>query len=186
MTVPTTIDGRAWLGKYLEGADGDVDLAREMMKHFAEVLMSAEASAQCGAGYNERGSEERENYRNGYRSRRWDTRVGSIELAIPKLRQGVYSPEFLLMPRRRADCTTESAAMLSKPSSRKSAFGSIRVRCRMSVRTPMSADSVAVSGSVSSKSAQAAESIAAKAASSNLPLGVNGIPSTMTMRCGTM
>lgn len=103
MTVPTTIDGRAWLGKYLEGADGDVDLAREMMKHFAEVLMSAEASAQCGAGYNERGSEERENYRNGYRSRRWDTRVGSIELAIPKLRQGVYSPEFLLTPRRRAE-----------------------------------------------------------------------------------
>jgi putative transposase len=103
VTVPTTIDGRAWLGKYLEGADGDVDLAREMMKHFAEVLMSAEASAQCGAGYNERGSEERENYRNGYRSRRWDTRVGSIELAIPKLRQGVYSPEFLLTPRRRAE-----------------------------------------------------------------------------------
>ena len=44
-----------------------------------------------------------ENSRNGYRLRPWDTRVGSIELAVPKLRRGVYSPEFLLQPRRRAE-----------------------------------------------------------------------------------
>jgi putative transposase len=73
-----------------------------MLQAFAEAVMSAQASAQCGAGYGER-SEDRENSRNGYRRRPWDTRVGTIDLAIPKLRQGVYSPEFLLMPRRRAE-----------------------------------------------------------------------------------
>jgi putative transposase len=102
VTVPTTIDAGAWLSKYLEGDDGDGDLARQMLKDFAEALMSAQASMQCGAGYNER-SEERENSRNGYRTRPWDTRVGSVELSVPKLRRGVYSPEFLLTPRRRAE-----------------------------------------------------------------------------------
>ncbi len=102
MTVPTTIDASAWLSKYLEGADGDTDLARVMLQAFAEAIMSAQASMQCGAGYGER-SEDRENSRNGYRKRPWDTRVGSIELNIPKLRRGVYSPEFLLQPRRRAE-----------------------------------------------------------------------------------
>ena len=57
---------------------------------------------QCGAGYRER-SEDRENFRNGYRHRPWDTRVGTIDLAVPKLRSGVYAPEFLLQPRRRAE-----------------------------------------------------------------------------------
>ena len=102
MNVPTTIDAAAWLGKYLEGADGDTDLVRTMLGAFAEALMSAQASMQCGAAYGER-SEERENSRNGYRLRPWDTRAGTIELAIPKLRRGTYSPEFLLVPRRRAE-----------------------------------------------------------------------------------
>ncbi len=57
---------------------------------------------QCGAGYEER-SDERVNSRNGDRHRPWDTRVGTIDLAVPKLREGVYSPEFLLTPRRRAE-----------------------------------------------------------------------------------
>ncbi|MGD0881293.1 MAG: IS256 family transposase [Acidimicrobiales bacterium] len=96
------MDAAAWLGKYLEGADGDQDLARSMLAAFAEALMSAQASMQCGAAYGER-SDERENSRNGYRMRPWDTRVGSVDLAVPKLRQGVYSPEFLLQPRRRAE-----------------------------------------------------------------------------------
>jgi putative transposase len=61
--------------------------------------MSAQASMQCGAAYGER-SDERENSRNGDRLRPWDTRAGTIELAIPKLRRGTYSPEFLLQPRR--------------------------------------------------------------------------------------
>ena len=102
MNVPTTIDAAAWLGKYLEGADGDQDLARAMLSAFAEALMSAQASMQCNAGYGER-TDERENSRNGYRMRPWDTRVGSVDLAVPKLRSGVYSPEFLLQPRRRAE-----------------------------------------------------------------------------------
>jgi len=102
VTVPTTIDAGAWLSKYLEGADGDQDLARAMLAAFAEALMSAQASMQCNAAYGER-TDERENSRNGYRMRPWDTRVGSVDLAVPKLRQGVYSPEFLLQPRRRAE-----------------------------------------------------------------------------------
>ena len=102
MNVTPTIDAGAWLSKYLEGADGDQDLARSMLAAFAEALMSAQASMQCGAAYGER-TEERENSRNGYRMRPWDTRVGSVDLAIPKLRHGVYSPEFLLQPRRRAE-----------------------------------------------------------------------------------
>ncbi len=102
MTVPTTIDATAWLSKYLTGEGGDHDLARGMLAAFAETLMSAQASMLCEAGYNER-SEERVNSRNGYRQRRWDTRVGSIDLAIPKLREGSYRPDWLLVPRRRAE-----------------------------------------------------------------------------------
>ena len=64
--------------------------------------MSAEADAICGAGYGER-SDERVNSRNGYRRREWDTRAGTIELAIPKLRQGSYFPDWLLEHRRRAE-----------------------------------------------------------------------------------
>ena len=102
MNVPTTIDAGAWLGKYLEGANGDTDLARSMLGAFAEAIMSAQASMPCNAGYAER-TPERENSRNGYRTRPWDTRVGTIELNVPKLRRGVYSPEVLLNPRRRAE-----------------------------------------------------------------------------------
>jgi putative transposase len=102
VTVPTTIDAAGWLGKYLEGDDGDNDLARAMLRAFAETLMSAEASATCGAAYNER-TDERTNTRNGYRQRPWDTRAGSIDLAVPKLREGSYFPDWLLTPRRRAE-----------------------------------------------------------------------------------
>jgi putative transposase len=59
---------------------------RVMVKEFAEALMSADADAVCGAAWGER-SPERLNRRNGYRERPWDTRVGSIELALPKLRE---------------------------------------------------------------------------------------------------
>jgi transposase-like protein len=102
VTVTTTLDAGAWLGKYLDGEDADTDLPRAMLAAFAEALMSAQASMQCNAAYGER-TDERENSRNGYRMRPWDTRVGTIDLAVPKLRSGVYSPEFLLQPRRRAE-----------------------------------------------------------------------------------
>jgi putative transposase len=64
--------------------------------------VSAEADSLCGAGYGER-SDERENSRNGYRDRRWDTRVGTMDVAIPKLRRGSYFPDWLLEPRRRSE-----------------------------------------------------------------------------------
>jgi putative transposase len=66
-----------------------------------QALMSAEADAACGAPRGER-SAKRVNQRNGYRPRRLDTRVGTLELAILKLRQGSYYPDWLLEPRRRA------------------------------------------------------------------------------------
>ncbi len=79
-----------------------VDLPREMLKAMVEKLMGVEADALCNAGYGER-TEERTNSRNGYRARPWDTRVGTVSLAVPKLRQGSYFPEWLLEPRRRAE-----------------------------------------------------------------------------------
>ena len=98
--VETTMDVSSWLRKQLEEASPD--LLRAMVRDFAEALMGAEADALCGAGYGER-SPARVNRRNGYRERPWDTRVGSIELAVPKLREGSYFPEWLLQPRRRAE-----------------------------------------------------------------------------------
>jgi putative transposase len=86
--------------KWLE-EDAD-DMLREMLRVFAQVLMGAEADHQCGAEHGSR-SPERINHRNGYRSRRWDTRVGTIDLRIPKLRRGTYFPDFLLEPRRRSE-----------------------------------------------------------------------------------
>jgi putative transposase len=98
--VEPTMDILSWLRKRLEQASPD--LLREMVESFAEALMGAEADALCGAAYRER-SPERVNIRNGYRERDWDTRVGTIELAIPKLRSGTYFPDWLLTPRRRAE-----------------------------------------------------------------------------------
>jgi len=94
------MDVTGWLRKQLEEASPD--LLRAMVKEMAEALMSADADAVCGAGYGERSS-ERVNRRNGYRERDWDTRVGSIELAVPRLREGSYFPDWLLQPRRRAE-----------------------------------------------------------------------------------
>jgi putative transposase len=82
----------------LENEGGD--LLAELVQTFLNQLMSADADGVCGAGYGER-SPERVNSRNGYRAREFDTRVGTIELAIPKLREGSYYPDWL-QPRRRA------------------------------------------------------------------------------------
>jgi transposase-like protein len=98
--VGNRIDALEDFRKQLEGAD--VDVLREMVKIFAEQLMGADADALCGADYGER-SPERTNRRNGYRERPWDTRTGTIALAVPKLREGTYFPEWLLEPRRRAE-----------------------------------------------------------------------------------
>lgn len=100
MAVPTTMDPLAWLRKHLE--EDDNDLLREMLTAFAERLMSAEVDAICNAGYGEV-TPDRVNSRNGLRHRDFDTRVGTIDLAIPKLRSGSYHPGWLLEPRRRAE-----------------------------------------------------------------------------------
>jgi len=90
----------AWLRQELQEAHPD--LLREMLGSMVGELMGAEAQARCGADFGERSS-ERTNSRNGYREREWDTRAGTLPLAIPKLRQGSYFPNWLLEPRRRAE-----------------------------------------------------------------------------------
>ena len=100
MTAGPSIDLPAWMTEQLSQASPD--LLRQMVQTFAEALMSADADAVCGARYAQR-SPDRINSRNGYRRREWDTRAGSIDLAIPKLREGSYFPEWLLERRRRAE-----------------------------------------------------------------------------------
>src|SRR5215207_6755269 len=79
----------------------DTDLVRELLAFAAERLMDLEVEAKTGVPAGAR-SPERLNHRNGYRERAWDTRVGRIDLAIPKLRKGSYLPSFL-EPRRTAE-----------------------------------------------------------------------------------
>jgi putative transposase len=100
MTVTASIDPAHLLEEQL--ARASPDLLRELLTTFVNTLMSAEADAVCGAAYGTV-SEERVNRRNGYRAREFDTRAGTIELAIPKLRQGTYFPEWLLQRRKRAE-----------------------------------------------------------------------------------
>jgi putative transposase len=99
-----------WMQEQLEQASPD--LLRQMVQIFAESLMGVEAEALCNAGYRER-SNDRVNWRNGYRPRGWDTRVGSIELAIPKVRWGSYFPEWLLERRRRSEAALVSVVATS-------------------------------------------------------------------------
>jgi transposase-like protein len=78
------------------------DLLRALVEQTVNALLSAEADEVCGAAYGER-SEQRTNRRNGYRERRWDTRAGTIDLQLPKLREGSFFPDWLLDRRRRAE-----------------------------------------------------------------------------------
>jgi putative transposase len=100
MTAPSSIDPAHFLHEQL--AQASPDLLRRMLTTFINTLMSAEADAVCGAEYGAR-SAERSNTRNGYRAREFDTRAGTLEVAIPKLRSGSYFPDWLLERRRRAE-----------------------------------------------------------------------------------
>jgi putative transposase len=100
MTAPSSIDPARFLHDQL--ATASPDLLRSMLTTFINTLMSAEADAVCGAAYGEL-SPERVNIRNGYRHREFDTRAGTLDVAIPKLRSGSYFPDWLLERRRRAE-----------------------------------------------------------------------------------
>jgi len=82
-----------------KGAQDEV--VHELLAHVAERLMEFEVEQRTGAEYGER-TADRNNSRNGYRDRLWETRVGSVDLRIPKLRRGTYFPAFL-EPRRTAE-----------------------------------------------------------------------------------
>ncbi len=100
MTVNPSIDPARMLEEHL--AQASPDLLRELLGSFINTLLSAEADAVCGAEYGV-ASPERTNRRNGYRHRDFDTRTGTIDVAIPKLREGSYFPEWLLERRKRAE-----------------------------------------------------------------------------------
>lgn len=87
------------------------DVLREMIRAFARKMMDAGVESACGAGYGEV-SPARADSRNGYRAREWDTRAGTVELAIPKLRHGSYFPSFL-EHRRRAERAPASVVATS-------------------------------------------------------------------------
>ena len=88
MTAPSIIDPARFLHEHLQQASPD--LLRDMLTTFVNTLLSADTDAVCGADYGVR-SPERVNSRNGYRHRDFDTRAGTIDVAIPKLREGSYS-----------------------------------------------------------------------------------------------
>jgi putative transposase len=100
MTVTPSIDPARVLEEQL--AQASPDLLRELLTTFINTLMSAEADAVCGAAYGQ-ASPDRVNRRNGYRGRGFDTRAGTLELAVPKLRTGTYFPDWLLERRKRAE-----------------------------------------------------------------------------------
>ena len=140
MAATASIDAIEWLRKQIE--ETAPDPLNTMLTEMVSQLMSAEVEAVCGAGYVER-NDERVNSRNGYRARPWDTRVGRIDLQIPKLRQGSYFPGWLLEPRRRAEkalTAVVAEAYLLGVSTRKvedlvQALGIRRARSRSSPRS---------------------------------------------------
>jgi putative transposase len=105
MTAPHMIDPARMLGQAL--SDASPDLMRTLLATVINSLLSADADAVCGAEYGQP-SPDRVNSRNGYRHRDLDTRVGTIDVAIPKLRSGSYFPEWLLERRKRAEAALVS------------------------------------------------------------------------------
>ena len=105
MAAKNSIDPARFLHDQLESASPD--LLRSLLTTFLDALMSAEADAVCGAPYGMPGP-DRVNVRNGYRHRDFDTRAGTLDLSVPKLRTGTYFPEWLLERRRRAEAALTS------------------------------------------------------------------------------
>ena len=100
MTAPHIVDPAGLLGEAL--AEASPDLMRSLLQSVINALLCADADAVVGAEWG-RPSPGRTAQRNGYRHRDLDTRVGTIDVAIPKLRSGTYFPEWLLERRKRAE-----------------------------------------------------------------------------------
>ncbi len=100
MTAPHIVDPAGLLGEAL--SDASPDLMRSLLQSVINALLSADADQVVGAEWG-RPSPERVAQRNGYRHRDLDTRVGTLDVAIPKLRSGTYFPEWLLERRKRAE-----------------------------------------------------------------------------------
>src|SRR4051794_4646642 len=100
MTAPHIINPAGLLDQAL--GDASPDLMRHLLSTVINSLLSAEADQVCGADYGT-ASPERVNSRNGYRHRELDTRAGTVDVAVPKLRQGSYFPDWLLERRKRAE-----------------------------------------------------------------------------------
>ena len=100
MTAPHIVDPARLLNQAV--SDASPDLMRHLLGTVINALVSAEADAVCGAEYGSV-SPDRTNRRNGYRHRDLDTRAGTIDVAIPKLREGSYFPDWLLERRKRAE-----------------------------------------------------------------------------------
>ena len=100
MTAPHIVDPARLLGEAL--AEASPDLMRSLLQTMINALLAADADAVVGAEYG-RPTPGRTAQRNGYRHRDLDTRVGTIDVAIPKLRKGTYFPEWLLERRKRAE-----------------------------------------------------------------------------------
>ena len=143
-------DDKIALRALLEKAS-DASMLREMIGFAAERLMALETETLCGAAPGER-SADRINQRNGYRDRDWQTRAGTVELRIPKLRRGSYFPGFL-EPRRMAEkaltaVIQEAYIQASRPArstswSRRSAWrGSARARFRACAKRSTSASTL--------------------------------------------
>ncbi len=95
-----TMEPIAFIRKQLE--DVEPDILRELLHEVVDRVMAAEVDGLTGATHGER-TPARTNRRNGYRERRFDTRLGTLDLRIPKLRSGTYFPDWLLEPRRRSE-----------------------------------------------------------------------------------
>ena len=101
MTAPSSIDDPAEFLNQLLGQSSP-DLLRQLLEGFVNTILSAQADQVCGAPYGAR-DEARTNQRNGYRHRDLDTRMGTLDVAVPKLRQGSFFPDWLLARQRRSE-----------------------------------------------------------------------------------
>ena len=123
------------LGQALSQASSD--LLRSLLQHVIHALLSADADAACGAQWGQQ-DPQRHTRRNGYRYRPLDTRVGTIDVAIPKLRSGTYFPEWLLQRRKLCDSaliTVVARCYLALPSALGSPTSEHMRRGRLSAAT---------------------------------------------------